>query len=117
MEATARRADYQRRVAGTANDFLGILAALVHVSNSQTAEGWDYSDVGVAPIDRELSDRSRSGCLFPAMIASNGTTRCRRLQGRGLLPVPSEHSPMPFRRKAGSEKTHSIGDLGLVPFR
>src|SRR5262245_13845616 len=75
MDATARCADYQRRVAGAATNLLRILAALVHVSNSETAEGWDNPDVGVAMLSRKAPDRLGSGWPFPAMKPRNGTTR------------------------------------------
>ena len=75
METTARRARYQRRVAGAANDFIGIPAGLVHIDDSQTAEGCDDSDIGVAMIGRKASDRLGSGWPFPTIITSNGTTR------------------------------------------
>ena len=118
METTAWCANYQRRVTGATKNFVGILSGLVHVSNSQTAEGWDNSDVCVAMLSRKPLDHLGSGWACPTMITSNGTTRRFAVvsRARNHCQSPLGIIQCLLGKWPDLKRRTQFGDLGLVPF-
>jgi hypothetical protein len=75
MKTTAWRANLQWRVAGAANDLLGIFATLVHIRDCQTAEGGDDSDIGIAILLGKASDCIGSRWRSPSILTLNPSAR------------------------------------------
>ena len=126
MKATARCAGYQRRVAGAANDFIGIPATLVHIGDSQTAEGCDDSDIGVTMLSRKAPDRLGPGSAFSNDDSQqrHHAATCRRLRDMESLPVRVRRERTPFQqmaalwewagRSSSPAPEFRLGDLRLV---